>query len=62
MNNKQLLRFEVMDRASVQIKQLEAALVFHEGLTPRTAETLTAALDALHNLYQVAAEEFDKAY
>jgi hypothetical protein len=58
MKQKRLLRFEVMDRASIQLTQLSAALEGHMGLTKRTRAALKKAIDATSNLYQVASEEF----
>ncbi len=60
MNLKQLLRFEVMDRAAVQLECLQTSLSEHEGLTPATQEKLNVAMDAVYDLYRTAVHEFDR--
>lgn len=61
MSDDPLLKYEVMDRASVQMHQFETALGDHHGLTEATRIAYATASEALGDFYQLAASEYWKS-
>lgn len=57
---KRANKYEVMDRASMQLHMLQCALADHAGLTKKTRKALSEATDALYKLYNAAATEYFK--
>lgn len=57
-HQKQMLRFEVMDRAHMVLTHMEAALDGHPGLSEETKTQLEVCIEEGAILYQKAADEF----
>lgn len=57
MNQENLLKYEVMDRAAVILLNIDNTLSCHSGLTKKTRKKLRKAVEAMNALYQVAAAE-----